>query len=129
LPEPAIEAVLDSSAVLAVIFREPGADVVKPWIDRSVMSSINVAEVMRRLARAGMDPQGIASSWAILNARSVAFDTGDALQLAAVFPDCAELSFGGCACIALAKKLGVPAITADRVWGTTRSGVPIRQIR
>jgi PIN domain nuclease of toxin-antitoxin system len=39
------------------------------------------------------------------------------------------LSFGGRACLALAKRLGIPVLTADRAWQKLKLGVTVRPVR
>lgn len=41
----------------------------------------------------------------------------------------AGLSLADRACLALARRLGVPAVTADRAWGDLDVGVEVRLIR
>lgn len=50
-------AVLDASAVLALLHDEPGASEVEPWIADGVVSAVNLAEVVGELLEAGM-PEG-----------------------------------------------------------------------
>ncbi len=45
--------VLDSSALLAMLFFEPGCERVAELVPRSCMSTVNLAEVLGRLARDG----------------------------------------------------------------------------
>ena len=45
--------VLDSSALLALLFFEPGCERVAEHIPHSCMSTVNLAEVLGRLARDG----------------------------------------------------------------------------
>jgi len=45
--------VLDSSAVLAVINREEGADIVQPLLGHATISAVNVAEVHTKLTGHG----------------------------------------------------------------------------
>ncbi|HWF62573.1 MAG TPA: type II toxin-antitoxin system VapC family toxin [Nitrospira sp.] len=48
------ETVFDATAVLAVLNDEPGAEKVAPLLPRAVMSSVNLAEVVSKLADAGI---------------------------------------------------------------------------
>ena len=47
-------AVLDASAVLALLHGEPGADRVASALERACISAVNLAEVLGRLRRAGV---------------------------------------------------------------------------
>ncbi len=48
---------MDALALLALIQNEKGADVVKPLLKESVMSTINVAEVLTALQRVDILPK------------------------------------------------------------------------
>ena len=52
---------LDASALLAVIFQEPGADRVLEVIDDSEIHAVNLAEVMRKMVAVGMPPGEVVS--------------------------------------------------------------------
>ena len=54
--------VLDASALLAHLLAEPGGDVVRDALAEhaAVMSAVNWAEVLSRLATAGADPDEVA---------------------------------------------------------------------
>ncbi len=46
--------VLDASALLALLLAEPGADEVKARLDGSVMTTVNLAEVVSHYAKLGL---------------------------------------------------------------------------
>lgn len=50
---------LDSSALLASIFQEHGCDKVNEVLDQSAITSVNLAEVVQRLARNGVTEEDI----------------------------------------------------------------------
>ncbi len=47
--------VLDASALIALLLREPGWERVKAVLQDAVMTTVNVAEVVGQFARAGAD--------------------------------------------------------------------------
>ena len=49
------EVVLDASAVIALINKEPGADVVDAVLDEAVISAVNLSEVIAVLTDAGFE--------------------------------------------------------------------------
>ena len=55
----------------------------------------------------------------------------DALSVARLRPLTRSqgLSLGDRYCLALAERLGVPAATTDRAWGTLELGIPIEVLR
>jgi len=102
----------------------------------SLMSSVNLAEVLAKLADAGADPD---QATAILVERGIlggtveveAFTDADALASARLRPltSAAGLSLGDRACLALAARLGLPVLTADRVWASLGPAVNVQVIR
>ena len=51
-------AVLDASALLAVLYGEPGSGVVERYFAQAVVSSVNFSEVAAELIDRGIDSQG-----------------------------------------------------------------------
>ena len=113
------EVVLDASALLAALFAEPGHELVSSVLGRSAISAVNYTEVISRQIRQGASQESAISNLAGLNLRVIPWD----LELAESAADLSTLawshglSLGDRACLATAKKLGVPAFTADRDWG------------
>jgi ribonuclease VapC len=110
--------VLDASALLAMIRREPGGDAVAGAIGRACMSAVNFAEVVGYLTNAGLAPDQID---AILTPLPLAVIPADA-ELAWMAgrlrrkTGTSGLSLGDRFCLALAAREGLPAWTADRQW-------------
>ena len=125
------EVVLDASAVLAVMHQEPGAEEVWPHLPGAYLSAVNAAEVAAKLVDAGADPAEAGDRLLRLGARVVAFDTGDIVPSAQLRAETrpAGLSFADRACLALARRLGLPAVTADRTWAKIDSEIDVRLIR
>lgn len=129
--------VLDASALLAHLRDEPGADVVAEAIaGGAVISTVNLAEVFSRVADRGEDPAKLAAELtqsglldgAITVEPFTAADAIDAGRLRPLTRD-AGLSLGDRACLALARRLDAPALTADTEWQGVAHGVELRQIR
>jgi PIN domain nuclease of toxin-antitoxin system len=123
--------VLDSSALLAMLFFEPGGERVAELVPQSCMTTVNLAEVLGRLARDGraldqmldrLDQMGIV--W-------IDFDRELAIGAAALLPQTAPfgLSLGDRACLALARLRGLPAVTADRDWARLDLGITVEVMR
>ena len=111
--------VLDASALLALIQNEKGADVIKPLLKKSVMSTINVAEVLTALQRIEIQPKDAIVSICDMIRELIPFDVEQAQCAAELQPYVRHkgLSLGDRACIALGQKLQVPVYTADKIWG------------
>ena len=129
--------VLDASALLAHLRDEPGADFVAEAIaGGAVISTVNLAEVFSRVADRGEDPAKLAAeltqSGLLDGAITVEpFTTADAIDAGRLRPlTCdAGLSLGDRACLALARRLEAPALTADTDWQGVTHGVELRPIR
>ena len=124
-------AVLDASALLALVQGETGAEKVGPMIPHAAMSAVNYCETVQRLRRGGMPLEVITQVLTPLVADPVAFDRETAYVAAAIYEKTRGLgiSFGDCACLALAMMRSVPAVTADRRWNDVDVGVKVIQIR
>ena len=124
-------AVLDASALLALLNDEPGADVVARTVPHGVVCAVNHSEVVAKLSEAGLPDSDIVAALGGLGLEVVPFD--EALSLAAGLLRTVTahlgLSLGDRACLALAQARGLPALTADRVWLDLDLEVEVRAIR
>jgi ribonuclease VapC len=126
-------AVVDASAVIALILGEPGAASVETIIAECAIATVNLAEVVGYFARNGAAEPAIREMLDGLRLEIVPFDGDLAYSSGLLLPPtrAAGLSLGDRACIALARRLGVKAITTDRAWsGVARAlDVEIELIR
>lgn len=111
-------AVLDASAVLALVRDEPGADKVAPHIGQAAMSAVNLQEVVKELLLSGLDEAAIREVVDELRLDIRAHDGDAAYAAAGLHAQTREFGrgLGDRSCLALAVHLGVPALTADREW-------------
>ena len=127
------EAVLDSSALLAALLREPGGDLVESLAGEAAICAVNFAEVVGYYARNGSDAAAVGALRDRLASAIVPFDEGLAFQTGLLEPRTrpAGLSLADRACLALARRLGVRALTADRQWADVAEavGVEVQLIR
>ena len=125
------EVVLDSSAILALVKDEPGADRVRGRIACSVVSAVNLAEVGAKLSDWGISGADLRYLVANLGFEVAPFGARQALASAElrVATRALGLSLGDRACLALAQSTGLPALTADREWRRAELGVDIELIR
>jgi PIN domain nuclease of toxin-antitoxin system len=123
--------VLDASAVLAVLFDEPGAEKVKDYFGRSVICAVNVTEVVTKLVDNGRRSDAAMTAFGSLPVDVMAFDDVLALRAGALreMTRGRGLSLGDRGCLALAEREGVPAVTSDRRWVGLPLGVEIVLIR
>jgi ribonuclease VapC len=132
-----VTAVLDASALLALLKGEPGAERVAEALERGAyLSAVNLAEVLSKLADWGEDPAEAQARMAQVGLLGAAVEvlpfTGkDALEVARLraLTRAYGLSFGDRACLALARRLGLPALTAERAWAELDLGIPVEVLR
>lgn len=124
--------VLDASAVLAIIHREPGHEkLTLSLLDGSLCSAVNVAEVQAKLVT-----RGWASDEAWEDATSsvdevVPFDPQQAKTAGDLIIQTRPLglSLGDRACLALGVVLNAPVYTAEKIWKKLNLGITIQVIR
>lgn len=120
------EAVLDSSALLAVLLAEPGAEQVMATLPGALLSTVNLAEIITKLRERGMPVDEAREAVEATGVEIVDYRLEDALQTADLRPatPAAGLSMGDRACLALACSRRLPAITADQAWAkVARAGI------
>ena len=123
--------VLDASAVIAVLNDEQGGARVAAVMRRAAISAVNYAEIGTHLVDGGVDAQAVDAILSALDLDVRPFEAGDAMRVAALRKATRRggLSLGDRACIALAQRLSLPALTADRLWASLDLGVEIELIR
>ena len=125
--------VLDASAVLALLFEEAGAEVVRAHLRTGVIGAANLAEVLAKLSDHGLPAMEAVRAIAILGLEVAPMTEAQAQRSAELRPLTrgAGLSLGDRACLALAAELGAPAVTADRSWDAVAgpAGVSVQVIR
>lgn len=110
---------LDASALLAVIFNEAGADLVRETLrGEAMMSAVNVGEVAARLHQEGWTAREVGGVVDELRMGIIPFDTETALLSGRYRQQTKPfgLGLGDRACLATAARLGVAVLTADRAW-------------
>jgi ribonuclease VapC len=125
------DAVLDASALIALLRDEPGAEAVERLLGRAVISVVNWAEVLQRYRAHGVDTAEKRDDVEALGVGIEAFTPADAEAVAELWQPTrsAGLSLADRACLALARRLDVPAHTADRDWRRVDVGVEVVLIR
>lgn len=124
-------AVVDASALLALLNAEPGSERVAAALTGARINAVNLSEVLGRLRRRGIAAAAGLDAILSLGLEVVAFDRELAVDAAELEPQAGQfgLSFGDRACLATARRLRQPALTADRAWLRLDIGVRIIAIR
>jgi ribonuclease VapC len=124
--------VLDASAILAVIQREPGHERLTPEIlDAAAASAVNLAEVQARLRGRGWNSE---EAWedATSPVREIvplSADQARAIGDLALTTRSLGLSLGDRACLTLGMARSATVFTADRAWKNLPLGITIKVIR
>lgn len=123
--------VLDSSALLALLRGERGADVVAGHARGALILTVNVAEVVQRMLELNVAPEIVLAEQARLDIVSVPFSVNHAVIAAKLRKPTKEkgLALGDRACLALALERCLPVLTADDDWLAVETGADIRLIR
>ena len=124
--------VLDASALLALLQQEPGAETVETLLEEAVISSVNWSEVVQTSLDRGVELDNLREDLKALVLSIAPFDVEDAEIAAALRRGTAELglSLAGRACLALARRLSIPALTTDSGWAELQlEAVFVRLIR
>ncbi len=124
-------AVLDASAMLAFLRGEPGADAVNSYRGDALASAVNVAEVGAQLSDLGAGLEDVRRAIALMGVEIVAFDAEQAYAAAGIRSATRGrgLSLGDRACLQLAARRGLPAVTADHAWAEIDVGAEVQLIR
>lgn len=123
-------AILDASAVLAVLFREAGAELVRSHLASARISSLNYCEVLTQTRKLTQSLEDAKRYLDRLNLRVVPFDTEQAALAAKLSPmlEPHGLSLADRACLSLAMRDGGMVLTADRAWAKLDLEIPITVI-
>jgi len=123
--------VLDSSAVLAVIFNEPGGEKIVDLLQGGLLSTVSLAEIHTRLLLDGR-PADFAWNRILSMGFEVCFFDDEQARLAAEMIGKTRpfgLSLGDRACLALAIQRKAKVYTTDRVWKNFALGIDVELIR
>lgn len=125
------EVVVDASAILALLNQETGSEEVLRFIGKAAIGTVNLSEVIAKLADAGIPEEDIRQILSNLNLEVIDFNKEQALKAGMLRPNTKSigLSFGDRACLALGIILNQPVLTTDRLWGSINVEVEVRVVR
>lgn len=110
---------------------EPGGEAVEELLGTSAISSVNWSEVIQKALEKKTQVAGLREELESLGLEILPFTAELAEKTAHLRAEtrAAGLSLGDRACLALADDLGLPAVTADKVWGDLPLRVEVRVVR
>lgn len=123
--------VLDASALAALLFGEPGNDVVQAALSNASINAVNLAEVLIVLGRRGIEHR---TAERIVGGLPIDVTPTDSLLVAEIARIAAEtraqgLSLGDCVCLATGRATGRRVLTADRAWAALDLGIQMTVVR
>jgi ribonuclease VapC len=126
-----VEFVLDASAVLAELHREPGAETVKAARRSACISAVNYAEVITKLIDDGVPPGEAEVILERLHCDIVDADKYRSAIVGAMHEKTRRrgVSLADRYCLQLAQELRRPLLTTDRDLRTLDLGVEVTLIR
>mgnify|MGYP003386568297 CR=1 FL=1 len=127
--------VFDTSAVIALLNREEGFEIVAKRLSDAVISSVNFSEVLTVANRSIFDTEEEREEGLKLIKNTfphiINFDSEQSI-IAASFDKITKkhgLSLGDRACLALAESENLPVLTADKIWEELEIDVEVKLIR
>ena len=125
------EVVLDASALLAFLRKEPGGKRVGAVLGQCMMSAVNLAEVVSKAIDHGGTVVGVSNSLLQLPVRVVPFGPEDAVIAGSLRAATRSkgLSLGDRCCLALGLKTGLPVLTTEGKWSEVDVGVRVEVLR
>ncbi|MCE2731557.1 MAG: type II toxin-antitoxin system VapC family toxin [Rickettsiaceae bacterium] len=124
--------ILDASALITLLSEEKGHEVVASILPKSIMSSVNVAEVAKFLIeKRGLSKEEVSNIIHSLIEKIMPFDTKLALTSSDIISQTKSLglSLGDRACLALAISTGYTVYSSDRIWSQLELDCKIVVIR
>jgi ribonuclease VapC len=126
-----VSVILDASAMLALLFDEPGAEVVAPLAQGSRLLAVNYCEVVQRVIPIVGDGDRAELEIYRLEIAVIPFDRSLARMAANLREPTRFIgaSLADRACLAFGLATGMPILSADRNWLKLDLGIDIRMIR
>lgn len=123
--------VLDASAILALLNQETGYELVEKNLPHSIISTVNLSEVITVLNDIGIPQNESENAVAELIKEIVVFDQEQACIAASLrkHTKVHGLSLGDRACLALSQVENAPVLTADKAWKKLKHPTKILFIR
>lgn len=123
--------ILDSSALLALIADEKGAETVAHYLSGAKMSTVNISESITTLINKGATFKEAETIVDSLVHDRIAFSDAQSKIAANIVTDTKKfgLSLGDRACLSLAIMENLPVLTADKIWSNLNLDIKIMLIR
>jgi len=123
--------VLDASAVLAALNREPGSEMVASVFSGATISAVNYSEVLKKSIEFGGELSKVRALLDRQSLKIIPFDEMCAVAAASILPQTSNfgLSFADRACVSLGMQLAYVVLTAESRMSLPKLGIEVRLIR
>ncbi len=124
--------ILDTSALLALIFQETGKAIVQAALPNSLINTVTYAELCYKLGQKKLDVRKNMNYLEAAGLKILGFSRQEAELSAHLQPYTQPLglSLGDRTCLASSIHLGLPCLTADKVWlDLSFEGLEVKCIR
>jgi PIN domain nuclease of toxin-antitoxin system len=124
-------AVLDASALLALLNSEPGADIVAAALHDAAISAVSYSEILKKTIERNGSPERVANIIRDLAVAIVPFDEAHAAATAALYPDGKPhgMSLADRACLSLGVLRRSIVLTAERKMKLVTLPIKVKLIR
>lgn len=125
------KAVLDASALMALLRSEPGMEIVKKQIGHAAMSAVNFSEVLKKTIEYGGEPAQVVAFTRSVNLEIVPFDDQAAVHTASLYAITKPhgLSMADRACLSLGLVMKAVVLTTEEGMAKLDLPVKVRRIR
>lgn len=125
------DVVLDASALLAVLRREPGGEIVEPLLLGAAVSAVNYSEVIKKSVESGGRAGETHALLRLMDLVVVSFDEPQAVAAGELYIQTRVkgLSFADRACLSLGIRRRCPVVTAERKFAEAGLPLEVRLIR
>ena len=122
--------VIDTSAVFADLGEEEGAIEARRWLRDAAISALNLQEIVSKVVDKGVPEDTVPDLLERLRLVVHPLDADLALEAGLLrgVTKPKGLSHGDRACLALARRLRLPAVTADRAWAEVAGAVGVEVV-
>ncbi|MCA9184695.1 MAG: type II toxin-antitoxin system VapC family toxin [Pirellulaceae bacterium] len=123
--------VLDTSALVAILRNEKGADQVKDRLHGALVSSVTLSEVLCKTIDKGGSLEMARAMLSSLPLETVPFDDEQAAIAASIHESTLGrvIAFADRACLALALSRQLPILTSDRQWKKLKLNLQVECFR
>lgn len=124
-------AVLDASALIALLRAEPGAEIVRGALPDSLLNAVNYSEILKKTIERGGTGDAAAAFVLGLSVTVIPFDAELASIAASLYPQTKEhgLSLADRACLALGIQRNCKVLTTERRMGLIALPIKVKVIR